>query len=168
MLTMGTKYLYAGPRINFTSNSRNRFYYAIQTRLGQYFNGTIISWTSSWSYRLQPFAIFSLDLNYTRIHLPSPYNRAGLWVVGPKADLSFSKSLFFTAYLQYNNQDNNVNLNARFQWRFKPVSDLFIVYTDNYFATDTFYRQDGYLRYYRPFQPKDRAIVLKLTYWLNL
>lgn len=32
------------------------------------------------------------------------------------------------------NQINNVNTNIRFQWWYKPVSDLFVVHTDNYFA----------------------------------
>jgi hypothetical protein len=41
------------------------------------------------------------------------------------------------------------------------VSDLFIVYTDNYFyAFDTQPTEN--------FTPKNRAIVIKLTYWLNL
>ena len=34
----------------------------------------------------------------------------------------------------HNNQINNMNINTRFQWRYAPVSDLFIVYTDNYFT----------------------------------
>ncbi len=62
--------------------------------------------------------------------------------------------IFLTAWVQYNNQINNVNLNARFQWRYAPVSDLFIVYTDNYYS-DTF-------------RVKNRALVVKLNYWLNL
>jgi hypothetical protein len=47
-----------------------------------------------------------------------------------------------------------VNVNARFQWRFAPVSDFFLVYTDNYYASD--------------FKTKTRAIIAKLTYWLNI
>ena len=45
-------------------------------------------------------------------------------------------------------------MNVRFQWRFAPASDLFIVYTDNYYA-------DNYLS-------KGSALVLKATYWFNL
>jgi hypothetical protein len=41
------------------------------------------------------------------------------------------------------------------QWRFAPLSDLFLVYNDNY------YTQGGIL-------PNFRSINLKLTYWLNL
>jgi hypothetical protein len=45
-------------------------------------------------------------------------------------------------------------MNVRFQWRFAPASDLFLVYTDNYFADN--YRSKG------------SALVLKATYWFNL
>ncbi|MEM6699144.1 MAG: hypothetical protein AAF599_12150, partial [Bacteroidota bacterium] len=71
-----------------------------------------------------------------------------------RIDLTFTKSLFWTTFIQYNNQIDNLNINSRFQWRFRPVSDLFIVYTDNYFPDD--------------FVNKNRALVLKLTYWLNV
>ena len=49
---------------------------------------------------------------------------------------------------------DNINLNARFQWRYQPASDLFIVYTENYLPADLF--------------SKNRALVFKMTYWLNL
>jgi len=38
-----------------------------------------------------------------------------------------------------------VNINSRLQWRFKPVSDLFIVYTDNYFAETNSHGEYFYL-----------------------
>jgi hypothetical protein len=47
-----------------------------------------------------------------------------------------------------------MNFNARLQWRFKPVSDLFVVYTDNYFTENL--------------KIRNRSLVLKLTYWLNI
>lgn len=161
-LPAGTSYLYFSNRLDFLSNKRNDFYYNIQSRFGQYYNGRFFNLTSSFSYRYQPFAIISMDVNYNHIQLPAPYSRANLWLIGPRFDLSMTKSIFFTTFVQYNNQINNVNVNARFQWRFKPVSDLYIVYTDNYFAT----ADDALMTH--AFQVKNRAIVLKLTYWFNI
>jgi len=159
-LPAGTSYQYRSTRVWFSSNQRTNFYYNLQARIGQYFNGNIYSVQTTANYRLQPIGIISLDANYTRINLPSPYNSADLLLIGPRFDLSFSRNVFFSTFLQYNNQINNVNLNARLQWRYKPVSDFFLVYTDNYFAMD----DNGY----HAFQSKNRAIVAKFTYWLNL
>jgi len=161
-LPAATGYQYRSTRVGFSSNQRKKIYYQLQTRFGQYFNGQIHSVQSTINYRLQPYGIISIDGNYTRIKLPAPHSSVHLYLVGPRFDLSFSRSVFFSTFLQYNNQVNNFNVNARFQWRFKPVSDFFLVYTDNYFAT-----ADQVLGA-QAFQPKNRAVVAKLTYWLNL
>jgi hypothetical protein len=104
-------------------------------------------------------------MNFTvnAIRLPQPYNSTDLVLLGPKFDFTFSRKLFWTTYLQYNNQINNLNINSRLQWRFKPASDLFLVYTDNYFAEAYSHDQVFYVG-----QPKLRALVLKLTYWINM
>jgi hypothetical protein len=47
-------------------------------------------------------------------------------------------------------QANNFNVNSRLQWRFAPMSDLFLVYTDNY-------QVEGL------FGPKDRTLTLKIN-----
>jgi hypothetical protein len=161
-LLTGTSYTYKSARLSFASDTRKPFYYLFEGRVGQYFNGKINSFTSTLNYRYQPYGVFSIDVNYNRIDLPTGFNDRTLWLIGPKIDLSFTRNLFFTTFIQYNNQINNVNLNARLQWRFAPVSDLFVVYTDNYFATD-----DNVLGY-RAFETKNRGVVLKCTYWLNL
>jgi len=163
-LPANTSYLYTSNRIGFSSNIRKPVFFNVQTRFGNYFNGRIFAVQAALNYRLQPYGIFALDFNYNAIRLPSPYSNSDLLLIGPRIELSFSNSLFFTTIMQYNNQVNNVNLNMRLQWRFKPASDLFIVYTDNYYATET--RENGDI--IRPFQPKNRALVLKLTYWLNM
>lgn len=166
-LPAGSRYTYFSNRINFKSNPRKNFFFTLNTRFGQYFNGRVGQYQASWSYRMGTLGIASLDANYTRIKLPLPYNNTHLWLLGAKAELSFSKSVFFNTFLQYNKQSNNFNINARFQWRFKPVSDFFLVYTDNYFATDDpLTTVNG--RPVTSFMPKNRAVVAKLTYWFNL
>ena len=93
-----------------------------------------------------------MDFKYHDVRLPAPYNSTELILFGPKLELSFTKSLFFTSFFQYNTQVDNININTRLQWRFKPMSDLYFVYTDNY---------DVY------FNKKNRAFVLKFVYWFS-
>jgi Domain of unknown function (DUF5916)/Carbohydrate family 9 binding domain-like len=161
-LLSGTDYTYRSTRATYLSDTRKPLYLNVNGSFGQYFNGKIQQVQAVLSYRYQPYGVFSIDASYNNIALPEGYNSAKLWLVGPKMDLSFTKNVFLTTLLQYNNQSNNVNLNARFQWRFAPVSDLFIVYTDNYFAVDDFAAG------FRTFQSKNRGLVLKCTYWLNI
>jgi hypothetical protein len=137
---------------------RRNLYYDFQVQHGQYFNGEITRLSGSFNYRWQPYGIIALSYDYNDIRLPEPYSSAVFWLVGPRAELAFSRSFFFSAFLQYNTQADNVNINARLQWRFQPVSDLFLVYTDNYFTEGFFNAPAG----------KNRALVLKVTYWLNI
>lgn len=147
----------------FTSNARNRFFFDLSTRSGGYYNGNRINFVGVFTYRYQPWGFTSLNFSYNRIRLPAPYSDSDLILVGPRFDFTFSRKVFWTTFIQYNSQIDNLNINSRFQWRFKPVSDLFIVYTDNYFA-ESF--ENGHMLYIG--HPKSRALVLKLTYWLNM
>jgi len=166
-LPAGSSYTYFSNRLSYKSNPRNDFFFALNTSFGEYFNGHFGQYNTIWSYRMNTFGIISIDASYTRINLPAPYSKANIWLIGPRAELSFSKSVFFNAFLQYNNQANNFNVNARFQWRFKPVSDFYLVYTDNYFAADDPLSSVGG-KPVTAFMPKNRAIVAKFTYWFNL
>lgn len=147
----------------YNSDQRKKFSYNLSTRSGGYFNGTRLNLEGNVSYRYQPFAVLSMDFSYNRIVLPEPYASADIALVGPRFDFTFTKKIFWTTFVQYNSQISNMNINSRLQWRFKPVSDLFIVYTDNYLAS-SFEQGDVF----RIGQPKYRSLVLKLTYWLNL
>ncbi len=148
---------------NFQSNPQKPFTYYFQSRLGQYYNGHRVNIDGNVSYRIIPRAILSLDYSINHISLPSNYNSVDLLVLSPKFDFTFSRKLFWTTYVQYNNQIRNVNINSRLQWRFRPVSDLFVVYTDNYFAETNSHGDFFYVG-----QPKLRALVIKLTYWFNI
>jgi len=148
---------------NFTSNARRRLSFDLSTRSGGYFNGTRINVSGSIGYRYQPFGFAQLNFTFNRIRLPEPYNNSNLFLIGPRFDFTFTRSLFWTTFVQLNSQINNLNVNSRLQWRFKPVSDLFLVYTDNYFA-ESF--ENGEVLFIG--RPKNRAIVLKFTYWLNI
>ncbi|MFO0266182.1 MAG: hypothetical protein ACK51D_04480 [Cyclobacteriaceae bacterium] len=162
-LSAGTDY---NPKLivaNYNSDARKKFFFNLSTRSGEYFNGTRLNLSGTVTYRYQPKGFASLAFTYNRIRLPEPYNSADLFLIGPRIDLTFSKSVFWTTFVQFNSQISNLNINSRLQWRFKPVSDFFLVYTDNYFA-ESF--EEGTV--FRVGRPRARAIVAKVTYWLNL
>jgi len=147
-------YNYNSAEFTYESDARKLFAYTVESSLGRFFNGNRFSVESMVTLRFQPKVFLSLLLNYDQIKLPEPYPSADIWLLSPKIDITFSKSIFWSTLVQYSNQRNNLGFNSRLQWRFAPLSDLFIVYNDNYFVNS--------------FEPRNRSINLKLTYWLNL
>jgi hypothetical protein len=139
--------------ISFTSDIRKSFNWLVSSRYGGYYNGKKWMLDGELYYRVQPYGSLAIITTYNNISMPSPYKSAQFILIGPKIDLTFTDKLFLTSFVQYNNQIDNINLNLRFQWRFAPVSDLFIVYTENSSTTDS--------------RIKNRGIVLKLSYWFN-
>ncbi len=139
--------------ITFTSDTRKLLNFVITGRYGGYYNGTRLMLNGELYYRVQPYGSLSLITTYNDIVLPAPYKSARLFLFGPKFDFTFTDKLFFTSFIQYNNQIDNLNLNFRFQWRFAPVSDLFIVYTENSYPGN--------------YKVKNRGLVFKLSYWFN-
>ena len=153
-LARGTRHHWKAWRTTFTSKPQSVFTYSFNTRYGTYYAGSKrLNLTGEVGYRFQPFVSLLLNASYNDIRLPQPWGPTQFWLVGSQVDVTLTNKIFFSTFLQYNDQLNNVNLNARFQWRYQPASDLFIVYTDNYLPA--------------PFSVKSRALVLKMTYWWN-
>ncbi len=155
-------YTYSGARLRFTSSSSYNLQGNFDLNAGQFFNGTRVGIQGEIGYRWQPVGTFTMSYIYNRIRLPEPYASANFWILGPRAELSFSRKLFASAFFQWNTQSNNFNINARLQWRFAPVSDVFLVYTDNSFAEAAADTRARFLL------PKNKTLVLKVVYWLNL
>jgi hypothetical protein len=143
--------------LSFTSDIRKPFNFLLSGRYGGFYNGTKLTLNSEIFYRVQPYGSLALVTTYNDIELPQPYNSARFFLIGPRLDITFTDKLFFTSFVQYNNQIDNLNLNLRFQWRFAPVSDFFIVFTQNSFPGDP--DQRAFV--------KDRGLVLKVSYWFN-
>jgi hypothetical protein len=153
-LEKGTKHQWNTGGFDLVSAPQHKFTYALSTRIGGYYaNGKLLSITGNLGYRIQPYVNIDFSSTYNHIELPAPWGNNNFLLIGPKVDVTFTNKLFFTTFFQYNEQTKNINFNTRFQWRYKPVSDLFIVYTDNYYIGPVFV--------------KNRAVVLKFTYWWN-
>ena len=161
-LPAGTDYAYNLIFLSYNSDQRKSFFYDFSTRIGQYFNGHRTSISGAMGYRFSQLGNISMDISYNHIRMPEGLNDADLILVGPRIDLTFTRNIFWTTFIQYNDQIDNVNINTRLQWRYQPVSDIFIVYTDNYLAEDNTNRIVDFS------QPKARALVFKMTYWFNL
>lgn len=147
-------YQFNSLEVSFRSDGRKKLNYEIGGSYGEFYNGTRSAISLSLKYRQQPWGNFGVNFNYNDLQFPDPYGDAQIVLIGPRIEVGFSRNLFWTTFLQWNTQGDNFNINSRFQWRFKPMSDVFLVYTDNYGI--------------ELFAPKSRALVLKVNYWLTL
>lgn len=153
-LARGTRHHWNALRTEYVSKPQSVLTYAFSTRMGSYYaGGSRLNLAGEVGYRFQPFVSFQVNASYNDIRLPHPWNKTTFWLVGTHLDITMTNTLFFSTFVQYNQQTRNINLNSRLQWRYQPASDLFLVYTDNYFPA--------------PFAVKNRALVLKATYWWN-
>lgn len=141
--------------IGYQSDFRKKFSFFARYSGGEFYNGSFNSIRTVIGIRKIPHLNFSLQMEYTKLSFPDPYGNNELVLIAPKLEINFATNLFWTTFVQYNTQSNNFNINSRFQYRFKPMSDIFIVYTDNYFVTPEFTN-------------RNRALVFKMNYWLNL
>lgn len=148
-------YLFQELNIQFNTDLRKRLNYEFFGVYGSFYNGTKSTLRSAVNFRTQPWGNFSLGFELNDINLPDPYGSARFWLVNPKVEINFTNSLFWTTFLQYNTQIQNFNINSRVQWRYRPMSDLFLVYSDNYIT-------EGMRG------PKNRTLVLKLNYFFQL
>ena len=155
MLPQGSKHHWNTAAVKFVSKPQNLFTYLIDASYGGYYaDGTRTSLTSQVGYRFQPYVNIALNASYNDLRLPEPFGHNTFWLVGPRVDVTFSNKLYLTNFVQYNEQIKNMNINTRLQWRYKPASDFFIVYSDNSLPS--------------PFTVKYRQLVVKWTYWWNI
>ena len=147
-------YTWSEFEIEYESDVRKDFSYVLGGSLGGFYSGQRKNFTAELNYRKQPWGNFGVGFEANELSFDEEFGNSTLLLVGPQFELNFTRDLFWTTFLQYNTQRDNFNVNSRIQWRFQPLSDLFLVYTDNYAI-----EQWG---------PKSRSLVLKINYWLNI
>ena len=153
-LLVADTYHYNNVEVAYVASKKNKWYGTISASYGGFYNGNLLSFNADMTYRWQPLGNFSLNVSYNDVTFPEGFGNSRLLLIGPRAEFTFNRSLFWTTFLQYNTQSENFNINSRLQWRFAPMSDVFLVFTDNMNTTD--------------FSQKNWGIVLKMNYWLAL
>ena len=149
------RYQYSQFLISYMSDTRKELGWFGDARIGNFYNGTIKGISAGIQWRNQPNLNIRLRAELNNIALPGKYGSTKLLLIAPRIEYNFNTQLFWTTFIQYNTQSNNFNINSRLQYRYKPMSDFYLVYTDNYF-TDPLFKN------------KSRALIFKFSYWLNM
>ncbi len=140
--------------VEYRSDSRKNVFWTSKVKIGQFYNGYLQQYSAQFSVRKQPWWTIALNAEYNNIIFPTEYGSTKLLLFSPKTEVNFSNKMFWTTFYQFNTQSNNFNINSRLQYRYSPMSDLFIVYTDNYFTDPLF-------------KSKSRGLIFKLSYWIS-
>ena len=101
---------------------------SVNATAGGFYDGTRRSYggTVTWRARYD----LSIEANFTRndVELPSGPFLADVGRL--RVRYAWSTKLFGSVFVQYNAQSNTVVTNARINFRYAPLSDIFLVFTD--------------------------------------
>lgn len=155
VLKAGTNHEWTNLRLSYDSKPQNLFTYSLDAIFGGYYaQGKRNAFIGEFGYRVQPILELSSVINYNQFDLPQPWKEQSFWLVGLKANLTLTDNLFFSNLYQYNEQVDLWNFNSRLQWRYKPASDIFLVFNSNEVTIPSF--SSGW------------NLTFKINYWLNL
>ncbi len=140
--------------ILFNTDRRKALAFNTAYNFGSFYSGKRSGIFVDARYRIQPFAVLGLIIEYDDIQLPEPHPSAKLWYLEPIMKFTFTKNLFWTSQVQFSNQSRTLYMLSRIQWRYAPLSDIYLTYTDN-FTTDSMVSTG-------------RGIYLKIAYWFDL
>ena len=136
----------------YSSDPSKDFIYDFSCETGKFFGGRIVSLRKNLYYRIQPKLVSSLKLNYDKIKLGSNFPTTNIFLANSKFDFTFTKTFYWATIFQYGSQSENFGINSRLQWRFKGLSNLYLIYNDNYLVQNELI-------------PRRRGVNLKLVHW---
>ena len=144
--------------LEFESDNRKAFSFDLLAQTGGFYNGRLTKFAANANYRIQPWGNFSIGYQWNDIVFPDPYGSAKITALSSKLEIGFNKNLLWTTLFQYVDQSDFVGINSRLQWRYAPMSDLYLVFLDNYDIILNPLDQ-------RKLENNNKALVLKLSYW---
>ena len=152
------KYKTMDVQLEYESDERKPLSYSVSAQRGGFYNGTITQLRADVNYRVQPWGNFSIGYQWNDLTFPEAFGSTLITALVSKVEIGFSRNLLWTTLFQFVDQSDFVGINSRLQWRFSPMSDLFLVYVDNY---DLLRSVGGS----NSLGSNNRALLLKANYW---
>ncbi len=114
---------------------------------GGFFDGHQNSYQLDSAFR--PSYHFATEVDWTREDVDLPSGDFRTTLVTTRLNYSFTPQMFLDALIQYNSTVKEIASNIRFNFIYKPLSDLFLVYNERRSTTG---------------EVRDRALIAKFTY----
>ncbi len=140
-------YDFAEYRVYFTSDRSRMFSTELRAGTGEFWNGD----RSSFQTRLlfQPSYQFAADVSWNHSNITLPSGDFDTDLLTTRLRYSFNTRMFLNALVQYNSTVKEISSNIRFNFIYKPLSDIFLVYNERRSSTG---------------EVLERALVAKFTY----
>ncbi len=140
-------YAYREGTVKYQSGQGRALFGNVSLSGGDFYNGTrrTVGGGLTWRARYD----LSIEGTYTRNDVRLPQKEFQADVAGLRVRYAWSTRLLGSAYVQYNTQTNSYVTNARINFRYAPLSDVFLVYTE---------RRDTSTR-----DVNERTVALKVT-----
>ncbi len=138
-------------RLGYNSDYTKSLYGSANVQLGSFYEGRRTRYGATLGYRFLPFLNLEANYEYNTLSFDEQGSQ-DLHLLGISAELFFNNKLNWTTYIQYNQQIDNINFYSRLQWEYKPLSFIYLVFSDNY--SDSF-------------NNKNRGVSLKVNRRIN-
>ena len=154
-------YTFTDAGVSFTVGAQRRASGLIAARIGEYYDGTIQSFTIGGSGmspgRVSLNTHLSIEPTFTISRVERDAGNFTTRLMRARIDYGFTPLMFASALVQYGSADHAVSSNVRFRWEYAPGSELFLVYSDERGVNDALV-PPTFLQGIR-----NRAIVLKVN-----
>jgi len=149
------EYQFNNAGISYATNNSRRLAVDGYVLSGSYYGGDRLSSSITLGVRASRYVRSDTTWSYDDIELPE--GRFTSHIIRQRLGLSFSPTLFTNTYIQYNDAAELLNLNLRFNWLYRPGSDLFLVFNQNWHAPSL-----------SDLSTADRQVIVKFTYLIEL
>ena len=139
----------------FNTSPGKRVYERLTVAPNQFYDGTRLTITAAAGIRAS--SRFATELQYNRNDVKMPWGNFLVNLSTLRVDYTFSPRMTIRSLTQYNTSTHEVTNNVRFNFIYRPGSDLYVVYND---LSQTGLPADI-------FGKQDRQLVVKMTYLLQ-
>ncbi len=125
------QYHFFRARAGYNSARNTQFVYNTFFQYGEFYNGLNTTFGLTLNYRVLPFANLLASYQMDDLDLNELGQRT-FHLVRFTGEVFFNNRLNWTTFIQYSSQNQNLNINSRLQWEYKPLSFIYLVITDNF------------------------------------
>jgi len=152
------RYTFGNVSTSFSSDERKMIRFGLGGQTGSFYNGKLHRANADVNFRVQPWGNLGFGYQWNKLDFRDPYGNEIITAFLGKLEIGFNRNLLWTTLFQYVDQNEFMGINSRLQWRFSPMSDVFLVFIDNYDVLNGI--PNG-----REIRSNNRAVIVKINYW---